>query len=57
MNDLYVLNGNKISFTGNNQYNYWIADIITENGEKKLVNKVYPYEDDYDDDHDDGDIY
>ena len=56
MNDLYVLNGNKISFTGNNQYNYWFADIITENGVKKLVNKVYPYEDDYDDD-DDGDIY
>ena len=47
LNDSDVLVGDKISFNGNNQYNYWIGDIIEENGEKKLVNVTNPYDDMY----------
>jgi hypothetical protein len=42
-----VLVGDKISFSGNNQYNYWIGDIIEENGVKKLVNVINPYDNTY----------
>ena len=47
LNDPDVLVGDKISFSGNNQYNFWIGDIIEENGEKKLVNVTHPYDDMY----------
>lgn len=47
LNDPDVLVGDKISFSGNNQYNYWIGDIIEENTEKKLVNVTNPYDDMY----------
>ena len=31
-----VLVGDKISFNGNNQYNYWIGDIIKEKWREKI---------------------
>jgi hypothetical protein len=47
LNDPDVLVHDKISFSGNNQYNYWIGHIIEENGEKKLVNITNPHDDIY----------
>jgi hypothetical protein len=36
LNDPDVLVGDKISFSGNNQYNYWIGYIIKEKWREKI---------------------